>query len=63
MRLHRRFFALLVFLASRFSHNRAHPRLPNRFSNAGLGWKMTLGELVAPRDPAALPDNVMASAP
>jgi RHS repeat-associated protein len=27
--------------------------VPNRFSNAGLGWKMTLGELVAPRDPAA----------
>jgi len=27
--------------------------IPNRFSNAGLGWKMTLGELVAPRDPAA----------
>ncbi|HEV7485035.1 MAG TPA: RHS repeat-associated core domain-containing protein [Thermoanaerobaculia bacterium] len=27
--------------------------IPNRFSNAGLGWKVTLGELVAPRDPAA----------
>jgi|GEM_PF-1844619 len=28
--------------------------IPNRFSNAGLGWKLTLGELVAPHDPAIL---------
>ena len=28
--------------------------VPNRFCNAGLGWKLTLGDLVAPNDPNAL---------
>jgi RHS repeat-associated protein len=28
--------------------------IPNRFSNAGLGWKLSLGELVAPHDLAIL---------
>jgi len=25
--------------------------IPNRFCNAGLGWQLTLGDLVAPKDP------------
>ncbi len=28
--------------------------IPNRFSNAALGWRVSLGELVAPQDPAIL---------
>ncbi len=28
--------------------------VPNRFSNAGLGWMLTLGNLVAPHDPTAI---------
>ncbi|MCU1245321.1 MAG: hypothetical protein JWN02_1231 [Acidobacteria bacterium] len=33
--------------------------IPSRFSNAGLGWQLTLGQLVAPGDPlsAALDDG------
>ncbi|MEA2346142.1 MAG: hypothetical protein QOF63_4311, partial [Thermoanaerobaculia bacterium] len=31
--------------------------IPNRFSNAGLGWRLSIGELVAPNDPVSAGGN------